>query len=212
MWNCGASADTSHRYFPEIVGSTERIVTWLRLDWKIYVEFNNEIINYIFIDYKSILTSTLIPATTKVFSDGFSLGVNLKNSLLPLYHLMEYKLSPSRSYWHSSTTFCPFLTELGTKTRMSLKVIPISATKKYYKQTILNFHKNIFPKFNQQYFPWKLSGRKLCSSQKCFIWFISESCGLGFARLHATNNLINLIDCANFLKLLPQATMWLLML
>lgn len=98
VWNCGASADTSHRYFPEIVGSTERIVTWLRLDWKIYVEFNNEIINYIFIDYKSILTSTLIPATTKVFSDGFSLGVNLKNSLLPLYHLMEYKLSPSRSY------------------------------------------------------------------------------------------------------------------
>lgn len=63
-----------------------------------------------------------MPGTGKICSDGFSFGVKRKNSRLPLYHFIEYRVSPSKSYWQIKFTFSPRLTAAGTSTFTSFSV------------------------------------------------------------------------------------------
>lgn len=52
----------------------------------------------------SVLTITMTPSTLKVSVLGLSSGEYRKNSCSSLYHFTEYKLVPSKSYWHFNVT------------------------------------------------------------------------------------------------------------
>lgn len=57
-----------------------------------------------------------MPRFSKTCIFGLLLGKYLKNSAPFLYHLTEYKISPSRSYMHSSFVLLPNTVWLAIRT------------------------------------------------------------------------------------------------
>jgi hypothetical protein len=70
---------------------------------------------------EGILTSTVTPGRGKSWAGGWSRGTYRKNSLPSLYHLTEYRASPSRSKWHSRRAFWSRTVCIGIRTSFRRK-------------------------------------------------------------------------------------------